>query len=65
MRAIPPICFFGSIRVSKVEKKRNFTYRDVKNVYTIVFIEKSTKEFQEFPNTCIHRAKQQFDTGLL
>jgi uncharacterized protein (DUF3084 family) len=36
----------------------------VKNVYTIVFIEKSTKEFQEFPNTYIHRAKQQFDTGL-
>ena len=36
----------------------------MKNVYTIVFIEKSTKEFQEFPNTCIHRAKQQFDTGL-
>ena len=48
----------------KSRKKRNFTYRDVKNVYTIVFIEKSTKEFQEFPNICIHRAKQQFDTGL-
>ena len=32
----------------KSRKKRNFTYRDVKNVYTIVFIEKSTKEFQEF-----------------
>lgn len=48
----------------KSRKKRNFTYRDVKNVYTIVFIEKSTKEFQEFPNTCIHRAKQRFDTGL-
>lgn len=48
----------------KSRKKRNFTYRDVKNVYTIVFIEKSTKEFQEFPNTYIHRAKQQFDTGL-
>lgn len=45
-------------------KKRNFTYRDVKNVYTIVFIEKSTKEFQEFPHTYVHRAKQQFDTGL-
>ena len=28
------------------------------------FIEKSTKEFQGFPNTYIHRAKQQFDTGL-
>lgn len=37
----------------KSRKKRNFTYRDVKNVYTIVFIEKSTKEFQEFPNTYI------------
>jgi hypothetical protein len=48
----------------KSRKKRNFTYRDVKNVYTIVFIEKSTKEFQKFPNTYIHRAKQQFDTGL-
>ena len=50
--------------MSRAEKREILHIDDVKNVYTIVFIEKSTKEFQEFPNTCIHRAKQQFDTGL-
>ena len=48
----------------KSERKKRFTYRDVKNVYTIVFFEKSTQEFSQFQNQYIHRSKQIFDTGL-
>ena len=48
----------------KSERKKRFTYRDVKNVFTIVFFEKSTQEFQQFKNQYIHRSKQAFDTGL-
>lgn len=45
-------------------KKKAFRYRDIKNVYTIVFFEKSPKEFQQFPKTYIHRFTQKSDTGL-
>ena len=48
----------------KSERKKRFTYRDVKNVYTIVFFEKSTQEFQQLKDRYIHRSKQIFDTGL-
>lgn len=46
------------------EKGKNFSYRDIKKVYTIVFFEKSTKVFYDFPNTYIHYMKQQSDTGI-
>ena len=45
-------------------KKKNFKYSDVKKVYTIVFFEKSTAEFQKYPETYIHRASQKTDSGL-
>lgn len=41
-----------------------FKYQDIKKVYTIVFLEKSTKEFHQFSDTYIHHSKQTFDTGL-
>ena len=44
--------------------KENFSYRDLKNVYTIVFFEHSTKEFHEFENTWCHHFQQKSDTGL-
>ena len=50
-------------RIKKVKKKK-FRYSDIKKVYTIVFFEKSTAEFHKFPNTYVHRSKQQTDTGL-
>lgn len=44
--------------------KDAFSYRDIKDVYTIVFFEKSAKEFQKYPNTYIHYFQQVSNTGL-
>ena len=48
----------------KGEKGKKFSYRDIKKVYTIVFYEKSTKEFHEFEDIYIHHSRQETDTGL-
>ena len=48
----------------KGEKGKKFSYRDIKKVYTIVFYEKSTKEFHEFEDIYIHHSQQETDTGL-
>ena len=48
----------------KGEKKKAFSYKDIKSVYTIVFFETSIKEFHEYPQNYIHKFKQQLDTGL-
>lgn len=46
------------------EKGKTFSYRDIKKVYTIVFFEKSTKEFRRNKEQYIHRMKQHSDTGV-
>lgn len=46
------------------ERKKKFTYRDIKTVYTIVFFEKSTQEFHMLKEHYIHKSKQVFDTEL-
>ena len=46
------------------ERKEKFGYRDIKDVYVIVFFEKSTKEFHEFQNTYFHCFEQKSNTGL-
>ena len=48
----------------KSEQKRNFTYKSIKTVYTIVFFEKSPKAFHKFPKNYIHFFEQKSDTGL-
>ena len=48
----------------KGEKKKAFSYKDIKSVYTIVFFETSIKEFHEDSQNYIHKFKQQSDTGL-
>ena len=48
----------------KGEKKKVFSYKNIKSVYTIVFFETSIKEFHEYPQNYIHKFKQQSDTGL-
>ena len=48
----------------KGEKKKAFSYKDIKSVYTIVFFETSIKEIHEYPQNYIHKFKQQSDTGL-
>lgn len=51
------------IRV-KGEKKKHFSYRDMKKVYTIVLMEHSGKEFKEKKEHYRHHARQVFDTNL-
>lgn len=46
------------------ERKKKFSYRDIKNVYTIVLFEKSPKEFHEYPERYCHFFEQRSDTGL-
>ena len=48
----------------KGEHKKNFSYRDIKKVFTIIFYEKSTKEFHEFKDIYLHHSEQTTDTGL-
>ncbi len=48
----------------KGEKGRNFSYKDMKKVYTIILYEKSPKIFHQFPGNYIHMGKTTFDTGL-
>lgn len=48
----------------KNRKGKKFSYRDIKNVCTIVFFEKSTKEFHVFPDDYIHNIRPKSDTGI-
>lgn len=45
-------------------KGKQFSYKDIKNVYTIVLFEQSTSDFHKFPDTYLHYFEQQSDTGL-
>ncbi|MBQ1207663.1 MAG: PD-(D/E)XK nuclease family transposase, partial [Lachnospiraceae bacterium] len=47
-----------------VEEEKRFSYRDVKDVYTIVFLEKSGGAFKEYPAKYLHYFEQKSDTGL-
>jgi len=46
------------------EKQKGFRYQDVKNVYTIVFFEKSTAALKNFPDCWVHRFEQCSNSGL-
>ena len=46
------------------EKGKNFSYKDIKKVYSIIFYENSPSEFHKFPEHNLHRSRQQTDTGL-
>lgn len=45
-------------------KKKEFTYKDIKGVYTIVLIENSIQVFHQFKGIYCHNFKQNSDTGL-
>ncbi len=47
------------------EQGKTFSYRNIKNVYTIVFFEQSPKEFHKYPTEWLHRFHQQSNTGLV
>lgn len=46
------------------EQKKQFSYKDIKNVYTIVLFERSPKDFRQFTNEYYHFFEQRSDTGL-
>ena len=45
-------------------RKKKFSYKDIKNVYTIVLFENSPKIFNQFPQKYFHMFEQKSDTGL-
>ena len=46
------------------ERKDKFSYKDLAPVYTIVFMEKSSKVFKEYPDDYIHYLNESSDTGI-
>ena len=44
--------------------KETFSYKDIKDVYTIVILEKSTQEFKNFPDAYLHYFQHSSNTGL-
>ncbi|EET62120.1 M protein repeat protein [Marvinbryantia formatexigens DSM 14469] len=46
------------------QKQKAFSYRDIRDVFTIVFFEKSPAEFHRYPDIFLHRFTQKSDTGL-
>ena len=55
---------YAQVRDSCRRENQAFSYRQIQKVYTIVLIQDSTPEFHQFPGQYLHRARQQFDTGL-
>lgn len=45
-------------------KNKTFSYKDIKDVYTIVLYEQSPAEFHKYPDTYLHYFEQKSDTGL-
>ena len=45
-------------------QKKKFSYKNIKDVYTIVLYENSPSEFHAFPDTYLHYFEQQSDSGL-
>ncbi|MFR2710611.1 PD-(D/E)XK nuclease family transposase [Frisingicoccus sp.] len=46
------------------ERKKQFSYRDIRTVYTIVLFEHSPEEFHAYPGVYRHCFEQTSDTGL-
>lgn len=51
-------------RIRGKSKQKIFKYSKIKDVYAIILFERSTKEFNEFPDVYIHRFKQKSDSGI-
>ena len=45
-------------------RKEKFSYKDIKSVYTIVLIDKSTGDFHKYKDRYCHIFQQRSDTGL-
>ena len=55
---------YVQVKNQKREEGKRFSYKDIKNVYTIVLIQKSTSEFQAVSDQYLHYSRQIFNTGL-
>ena len=55
---------YSQVREQKRKENEPFSYKDIKKVYTIVLIQKSTEEFRTCPEHYLHYSRQRFDTGL-
>ena len=44
--------------------QKKFSYKNIQNAYTIIFFERSTKEFHQFPTEYLHYFTQKSNTGL-
>lgn len=51
-------------RVRSEKKKKEFRFKDIKPVYTIILFESSPKVFKDYPNTYMHSFSQVSNTGL-
>lgn len=51
-------------RVRDQSAEHKFSYKDIKNVYTIVLYEHSPKEFHPYEEVYVHRAEQVVDSGV-
>lgn len=45
-------------------QKKKFSYKDIHEVYTIIFYESSPSEFRDFPDIYLHHGRTIFDSGL-
>ena len=48
----------------KEHQGKSFVYRDIKPVYSIIFMENSPQEFEAYPEEYIHHFTQRSNTGL-
>ena len=55
---------YSQMKNRRREEGTKFSYKDIKKVYTIVLIQKSTGEFRDFPGEYLHYGRQTFVTGL-
>ena len=55
---------YSQVRETRRQEGKRFSYHDIKKVYTIVLILKSTSEFHALPEKYLHYARQTFNTGL-
>ena len=55
---------YTQVREDMRRKHQEFSYRNIKGVYTIVLIQKSTREFRKYPRKYLHYFAQSSNTGL-
>ena len=55
---------YKRVRSEKNKKNKKFSYKDIKDVYTIILYEQSPSEFHKFPDISLHYFQQKSDTGL-